>query len=1124
MITGIELENFRRFERVELSLDDDAQLLFIGGRNGVGKCVPATAAVHDPDRGQRVTIEQFVSERRPRTLGATRGADGRYTVCPVDVSDHHDVGERDTVTVELSDGSRTTVAATHPLLTPAGCVPAADLTPGTALLTAARLPSTAAPLTPDEAYLYGLLSPAHGRKGLEHTRPQARQRALEVLAAVLPGVADRADPRTLRLDGDPSALAQLSTVRPSPHLLGGGDTPFEAWVSALSDDAPDPQSERWRLLCRARPLEALRWWRRHHAPGVLGVDADSLPVLSGESAAALVDGLLHAREVPRGGATAVEVRDHDDASRVSAAFLAAGHRMARVCEDGAPLLVSYGTPANGDLAAVTVRSIHPAGRQRCYDLTVDTPEHLYLVDEVVGHNSSLLEGIMYGLYGQGRSNLDAMVRHGCRLEGMRAAIDFCVDGTDYRVERQRRDGTSQAVLRANGEQLVKGPRQVTDQVAELFGMDYAGFKVAVAATQDEVQGLAKLDPSERWKMLTRLLRLDALTAAKAKSRERLREHKRDLTSLGETPDTDTLTTARDDAAKELAELQEGAAQTEQRIAELAGEVTSLAEVEAQYQRALAEQQQARGQLEHAQRTHSRLSDELERLTIPEVTTEETRAVDTIRAEQAEVAASLREAEARRELHDHLLTVAAEREREQEALTQVDQRLASLRSDEELDRRADELTSDRVRLLDAVRETERHLEGLRAEEAARQSERERLRTRISEIEELGPTCATCGQDVPEDHAGKMLSDLREKVEELDAGQVTAEERRRNLEQELQRHTAAVEAADQELNALSRERAELATLTSERSQLCERIRARDDQLARAPQQPPADPADLERRAGELAAELAQAQRRAQELERAAEAERRRDQLRADLATAAEEVAAAERLVATTGPDEETERQHQRHQDLERQVAVEREALSEAKVAIAEARGRLQNAERDLAQGQQLVERRGRLERAALVTSTASDLLDSVHVELSGQVRPALQASLQDLLIRMSDGRFDDVHLTDDFDLRLSEGGVMQPLSEFSGGEVKFVALAFRLALASVLSELNGNVGSGFLILDEVFESQDRGRRQEVLGALRELRGRYQQIFLISHVEGIEESADKVIEVRTDADREHTELEVL
>jgi exonuclease SbcC len=116
-------------------------------------------------------------------------------------------------------------------------------------------------------------------------------------------------------------------------------------------------------------------------------------------------------------------------------------------------------------------------------------------------------------------------------------------------------------------------------------------------------------------------------------------------------------------------------------------------------------------------------------------------------------------------------------------------------------------------------------------------------------------------------------------------------------------------------------------------------------------------------------------------------------------------------------------------------------------------------------------------------------------------------------LSDGRFDAVKLDEEYNLEVRDDGQMRPLNEFSGGEIDLIALAMRLALANVVSERHGSGGAGFLILDECFGSQDQDRRGSILTALRGLKGAYGQILLISHVGGIEDSADRVIEISLD-----------
>jgi exonuclease SbcC len=62
---------------------------------------------------------------------------------------------------------------------------------------------------------------------------------------------------------------------------------------------------------------------------------------------------------------------------------------------------------------------------------------------------------------------------------------------------------------------------------------------------------------------------------------------------------------------------------------------------------------------------------------------------------------------------------------------------------------------------------------------------------------------------------------------------------------------------------------------------------------------------------------------------------------------------------------------------------------------------------------------------------------------------------------------------------------------------------VALSRIVASRGANT-LGFLVLDEVFGSLDAGRRNNVLLALERLKRSFGQIFIISHVAEVQESA--------------------
>ena len=143
--------------RTSLKGGADAELgqrTVIVGPNGSGKCLPGWVEVYDPDRGETLPISQFVAEERRAILGVEKGR-----VVPVKVKAWHRTGKKPTVELQLNSGVNWTTAASHPILTDAGCVRAEELRVGSWVAEVRSLPrvGVVSPLSKHEALLAGLL-------------------------------------------------------------------------------------------------------------------------------------------------------------------------------------------------------------------------------------------------------------------------------------------------------------------------------------------------------------------------------------------------------------------------------------------------------------------------------------------------------------------------------------------------------------------------------------------------------------------------------------------------------------------------------------------------------------------------------------------------------------------------------------------------------------------------------------------------------------------------------------------------------------------------------------------------------------------------------------------------------
>jgi exonuclease SbcC len=133
-----------------------------------------------------------------------------------------------------------------------------------------------------------------------------------------------------------------------------------------------------------------------------------------------------------------------------------------------------------------------------------------------------------------------------------------------------------------------------------------------------------------------------------------------------------------------------------------------------------------------------------------------------------------------------------------------------------------------------------------------------------------------------------------------------------------------------------------------------------------------------------------------------------------------------------------------------------------------------------------------------------------DLNYQLRPDISEIASELLRTLTDARYTELELDDKYRILVLEEGVPKPV--ISGGEEDIANLVLRLAISQMIAERAGQSFS-LLILDEVFGSLDEVRRQNVLSLLRGLQDRFDQVIVITHIEGVRDGLDRVIEVGVD-----------
>jgi DNA repair protein SbcC/Rad50 len=184
--------------------------------------------------------------------------------------------------------------------------------------------------------------------------------------------------------------------------------------------------------------------------------------------------------------------------------------------------------------------------------------------------------------------------------------------------------------------------------------------------------------------------------------------------------------------------------------------------------------------------------------------------------------------------------------------------------------------------------------------------------------------------------------------------------------------------------------------------------------------------------------------------------------------------------------------------------------ARAEVAAAAERLRAAERAEEEAAARAAHAARLQAELRLHNELDKGLGDLRTALNQEMRPDLAGLAGEFLAALTDGRYDEIVLDEDYRLTVLEQGEPSPV--ISGGEEDLTNLVLRLAVSQMIAERSGHPLS-LLVLDEIFGSLDEARRSHVLDLLRSLEGRFPQVVLITHIEGVRESVDRVLRVRYD-----------
>jgi exonuclease SbcC len=762
---------------------------------------------------------------------------------------------------------------------------------------------------------------------------------------------------------------------------------------------------------------------------------------------------------------------------------------------------------------------------------------------IVGPNgagkTTLLEAIAWALYGTeaARGTKETIRRRGSSARApVQVELEFTLGAHRYRVVR----GLNSAALYQDGDAtpVAHGLGEVSAKICRVLSMTCDEFFNTYFTGQKQLAVMAAMRPVERAQFLSRVLGYDRLQVAQDRLRERRVGIKARVAAIqASLPDPAALAAEEETARqrREAAAVAESGARlaleaAERRQADVAPRWEATRQLQEKMRTLEGEFRLAEHKVQVAREAFQRLDRQL-------VTANEARSRLEEMRDRLEPLQQLRSERARldseAERYSAAQAAAAQVSEARTALAGLEVRIGRLPSIEEVAtsaERADRLRSEVAELAQQVDEKRtawvRDLQDAKTKRATLLDEYQELKQQLGRITAAGAdgACPTCARPLGAEYPNvlgvleRQLQDVlfngnyyKQRIEQLSAEPEELREAERGLA-EVER--ALIEATAEQVRLVSQAQ-ESPVLAQEQLRLVARVGELEASAARRPREyDPPRHAEVRRQIEELEPLALLAERYRFESERAevlvGEAEAAERELTRLEAHALDLRHQMEGLGYTEATYLEVQSAHD---------AVERERR-DAEIAVVRAKAEVGAADAGLAAVARRREERSVREQE--LRQAASDLalhneLDRAFSELRSQLnlqlRPDLSEQAGAFLRDLTNGRYTELDLDEDYVATLLEGGEAKPV--VSGGEEDIASLSLRLAISQMIADRAGQPLS-LLVLDEIFGSLDEERRASVLELLRSLADRFPQVILITHIESVRDGFDRVIRVEYDAER--------
>ena len=762
---------------------------------------------------------------------------------------------------------------------------------------------------------------------------------------------------------------------------------------------------------------------------------------------------------------------------------------------------------------------------------------------IIGNNgagkSTLMEAIAWALFGTdaSRTSKDQIKSIFARkMDVCRVILDFEMNGDNFQVVRELR-GTSNTMdtsVIVNKKVSARGTTSVNQLIQNTLDMDYRAFMTSFYAKQRELNALSDFQPYKRKELLARMLGIETVDVAL----KNLRSDKRELElkldfNRSHLKDKDQLLTQKKEKSENYSLLKDKFKVTKEKFD---SETSGLKETESLWEKLKLKyeehirlsQKRSITQAEEKSLKAQLKSQEEEKANLIELDSERKK-LEELLAPYDEIKKRVSFLDEQRIKAEHQKITENQKRDIESSLASDKERLAFLNKElepkNEIERNLKEAKEKIISVEKKLEQTRSLYMKMEASYKSVKDDKSKLESQLKHIEELGPdsVCDRCLRPMGSDYhkirehllneqnqleerlraIEKERERIKEKGQDLKKAKLELEAQKEKLQESVEKFfrsegerlnlESGLKEKEKNFSSLAEILKNLGEVKYD-SSYHEKLKKEFEYLEK-----------LKQKSTELASQL----------KRLPQVEKRIKELKEKIQVLKQEEKQIVEAIANLQFSEEE------YKKIERNLEEKRKEAHSTELALKDITHQMEMIEKEIDQIEEEIKNTIQLEKNIKGWEEEQRYLEKLdllfsgfRVSLIGRIRPTLSRYAKTLFLELCENRYEDLELDEDYEIYIYDQGEKFPISRFSGGETDLANLCLRIAISLLISE-SSQVGFSFIILDEIFGSQDTLRKENILNALARLKNRFRQIFLITHIDDIKDSVENLVYVTENED---------